>query len=225
MKTGYLFAATAYLAVSGAALAADHRVEVLQEGPPAGVLSEAIARQISSTGVKVVRGEKRTVCEIWLCKEWTVKPGFKPDSEVLYPFEPGQLVGVLRYRRRGYDFRDQQISKGVYTLRYGQQPVDGEHVGTSPTRDFLLMVRADKDTSTKPVDPKSLQELSAEAAETTHPGLLCMKKVQGNPKPQPVIYHDQEHDWWITTLRGTAKEGDKTKDLFIDLIVVGHAAE
>ena len=118
---------------------------------------------------------RRTVCEIWPCKHWDAQAAdFTATSEVLYPFQPGSLVGVIRFPGRGYDFRDQRMASGVYTLRYAQQPVDGNHEGTSITRDFLLMVKAEEDTSLEPMDNERLMEAAAEAAGTSHPAMLSL---------------------------------------------------
>ena len=89
--------------------AADYRVEIIKDELPTEDLATKIAEQISPEGLRVVRGEKRTVCEIWPLKNWDVVPDFESTNERLYPFEPGQLIGVLRFRRRGSDFRGQQI--------------------------------------------------------------------------------------------------------------------
>ena len=90
--------------------------------------------------------------------------------------------------------RDQDIAKGVYTLRYGQQPVDGNHEGTSPTRDFLTLVNAEKDTSAKPMELKALLKASAEAAGSSHPALFGMQKVKGDAKAELSIRHEDRHD-------------------------------
>ena len=208
-----------------AATSAEHRVVPLEESPPAEALSEDILSQLSEHGVAVIRGEKRTVCHIWLCRDWPVAADFKSTSEVLYPFKPGQLIGVLRYKRKGGDFRDQDISRGVYTLRYGQQPVDGNHEGTSPTRDFLLLIPADADQSSKPMDPKEMLALSPEAAESRHPALLGLQKVEGETEILPAMRHNEDEDWWIVQLNGQAKAGDTAHDLRLDFVVAGHARE
>ena len=213
------------LLLAGFASAADHRVEVLKQPAPADAVNKEIAAQLSPTGIRIVRGTNRTVCQIWLCKEWAVKPGFKPSGEVLYPFTPGQLIGVMQFTRKGGDFRDQDIAKGVYTLRYGQQPVDGNHEGTSPTRDFLTLVNAEKDTSAKPMELKALLKASTEAAGSSHPALFGMQKVKITDQAGPTIRHQERHDWWIVTLVGKATAGGKTSGLKIDLVVAGVAPE
>ena len=200
--------------------AAEHRVEKLAEAPPKEALADPIAAQLASTGVRVIRGSSRSVCDIWLCKQWAVKVPAKGD-DVIYPFTPGQLIGVVRYARKGSDFRDQDISKGIYTLRYAQQPVNGDHVGTSPTRDFLLLVKASVDQSAAAFDYKKLVDASAEAVESTHPGLLSLQRLQGAGP----IRNDEQHDWWIVRLQGKAKMGEVLKNQSLDVVIVGQAAE
>lgn len=213
------------LLVVTSATAADYRVEVLNEAPPADELSAKIVSQLNSTGIKVIRDTSRTVCEIWPCQQWPVKGDFQASRQVLYPFQPGQLIGVLRFPRRGSDLRDQPISRGVYTLRYDQQPVDGNHQGTFPTRDFLLLVHAEADVSADPMDPEKLSELSAEAAESTHPATLALEKVQGEGADIPSIRHDEGRDFWIVRFAGKVKSGDQVKPIAVELVVAGVAEE
>jgi hypothetical protein len=204
--------------------AADYRIEVNSDPAPADAVGPKIGGLLSPTGFKIIRGTSRVVCEIWLCKEWTVD-SLEPTGQFLYPFRMGQLVGVARYPRKGGDFRDQEIEEGVYTLRYAQMPVDGAHVGVSPTRDFLLLVAIDDEDSIDDIEYDDLAVVSSDAVGTSHPGLLSMKKVSGDGKKSPAIRHDEENDWWIVQLQSKAKAGDKVKDLAFDLVVVGFAEE
>lgn len=208
-----------------AAGAAEHKVEAIAEAPPSEGVAKEIVDLLQTKGLKVVSGESRTVCEIWLAKTWPVQAGFKPTDQLLYPFKPGQLIGLIRYRVKGGDFREQEIARGVYTLRYGQQPVDGNHVGTSPTRDFLLLVPADKDTSAKPLDEKELAKISAEAAGTKHPAILCLRKAPTEAKDLPAMFHEESHDWWCLRLVGKGQADGKSVDVPVEFVIVGHAAE
>ncbi|MBC8354251.1 MAG: hypothetical protein H8E66_19835 [Planctomycetes bacterium] len=201
--------------------AADYRAEPLDEAAPADEISSDIAATLARTGTRVIRGTKTTFCDIWLCKELAVQKDFKVTSELLYPFTPGQLMGVARFARRGSDYRDQDIDSGVYTLRYAQQPVDGSHVGTSLTRDFLLLLQAEADESSDVLDYDSLAERSAEAAGSSHPALLSMQRV-GEKTKAPSMRHNDEHDWWIIGLDGKT---DAEKELRIAFVVYGVAAE
>jgi hypothetical protein len=223
-----LATAFAFLALVAAAAPAwaedEYRVEAIDDAAPADELAEEITATLDSTGVKIVKGKSRTVAEFWFCKSWPAKADFKPSAAVAYPFAQGQLIGVVRFKNKASDFRDQEIAKGVYTLRYAQQPVDGNHIGTSPTRDFLLLVSANADKSAKPLDLPKLTEQSAAAAESKHPAMLALKVAKGDGA-KPAIAHDETAELWIATLGGKAEAGGKTSTLPIGIVVVGHAAE
>ena len=198
--------------------AVDYRLEPLDEAPPAEVSAD-VAGALAPTGVRVVRGESTKFCDVWLTKAWQVPADFKATNEVLYPFQPGQLVGVVRYYRSATDFREQKIRSGLYLLRYGQQPVDGAHVGTSPTRDFLLVVKATAEDKVEPLDMKTLNRASSEATESLHPGILSMQR--RHAEAYPSLRHNEDHDWWVVGLTGTGNG----KPLPTEFVIVGISQE
>ena len=53
--------------------------------------------------------------------------------------ENGTLVGAVRVTGPFKEIRGKVVAPGVYTLRYGQQPQNGDHLGISTFRDFLLL--------------------------------------------------------------------------------------
>jgi hypothetical protein len=203
----------------GAALAADYRVEATKDTPPAELAPDVVA-QISPTGYKVFQGEKRVVCEIWLAKKWATKSDGQAAENILYPFQIGSLMGVLRFPRKGADFRGQDIAAGVYTLRYADQPVDGNHVGTFATRDFLLMVPAAADQSPATIPEMDLFKASAQSAESTHPAIMPL--VKSDATDAPAMRHIEENDWWAVRLSGQDAQNKKRA---LEAIVAGKAAE
>jgi hypothetical protein len=205
------------------ASAQEYKVEKVDTAAPADALPAEIAATLAPAGFKLVKGE-RTVCEIWLCKEWSIAADAKTGGDVIYPLTPGQLVGVARYPRKATDFRDQDIAAGVYTLRYGQQPVDGAHVGTSPTRDFLVAIPAAKDKSPATIDYKALVAGGKETSGSGHPAILSLQR-PGEATEALAVREDAEHEWTIVRFTGKAKAGDAAKDLAVELVLVGVAAE
>ena len=201
----------------------DYRAEV-SDSPLPDEVAEPIAKLLNSQSIKMVKGESRAVCEVWLCKEWPVQADFEESAQILYPFTPGQIIGVLRFPRKSADFRDQPITKGVYTLRYMLQPVDGNHVGTSPTRDFFLLVSAELDQDPALLDYKKLVKESAEAAGSSHPAMLCLQKALKADK-LPAVRANEEHQWQILQFAAPAKAGDKVSELPVDLVIEGISAE
>ena len=210
------------LAASQNALAAEYTLQPLAELAPSKGVPPAVATQLAPQGVRIMRGSTRSLCDVWLCKVWPVKPDFTPDSSVLYPFQPGQLIGLIRYNSKGNDFRNQEIPAGMYTLRYGQQPVDGNHVGTSDTRDFLLLLPADQDTDAKPLAEADLFKLSPKASGGTHPTMLSMLRA-GEGGNMQALRHQEDRELW--SLRLVGQSAEKRSPLVIEFVVVGHAAE
>jgi hypothetical protein len=186
---------------------------------PAG-LSDKVAAQIAPAGQQVVIQEA-AVCALWLAKDLAVKADFKPSLNVKYPFTPGQLVGVLQVQKTSEftDFRGQDVPAGVYTLRYAQQPVDGNHVGTSETHDFLLAIPAKADADPAPLkDLEELHKRSATAAGATHPAIYSLLPVEPSAK-SGVLEHDTAKEFWMLTVVG-ASGG---KPVPIKLVVVGKS--
>lgn len=198
----------------------DHSLAVLEDAPPADALSEGVVEAIQPTGVTVQRGS-RALCNVWLAVQWKTREGFKPSLSMLYPFQMGELLGVVEFKRTTADFRGQEIAAGVYTVRYALQPEDGNHVGTSETRDFCLLLPAADDSSSGPLSPEAMIELSTKASQSNHPAMLCLLRAD-EPIAEPKLDHEQEHDWWILSLSGSVQG---TGALPLKLVVVGKAAE
>jgi hypothetical protein len=202
----------------------EYKVEPVDTPPPADVIAPEIGGLIAPTGFKLVKGDSRTIAELWLVKQLPLAADAKTGPEVLYPLTPGQLVGVVRYPRKGADFRDQDIPAGLYTMRYGQQPVDGAHVGTSPTRDFLLLLPAEKDREAKPLDHKAQVAISIETTGTAHPAILSLQRPAESGEPLSVR-EDSEKEWVIVRFVANSEQGGAKKSLPLEMVVVGVAAE
>jgi hypothetical protein len=212
------------LLVSPTAHGQDYTVEAIQGAPDTDEVSAEVRALMADQGVRVKRGSRAAV-EIWLLKEWTIDAEFEQSDQRLYPFVPGQLVGLAHFGRRGSEFRDQQVESGWYTMRFGLQPVDGNHEGTSPTRDFLLLVKAGQDSADKQWDEKELHKASAEAAGATHPAMLCLQLPEEQGE-SPSIRHDEATDWWILRALGKGVAANQApQEIPIELVVVGHASE
>jgi hypothetical protein len=205
-------------------LAQEYKAEKLESPAPADAVSPEIAAQLQPAGFKVIKGESRTVCEIWLAKELPVAADAKTTTEVLYPLTPGQLVGVIRYPRKAADFRDQEVPSGIYTLRYSQQPVDGAHVGTSLTRDFFALLPAERDRDPAVLDYKALTTASKETSGTAHPAILSLQKAEDGGEAL-AVRENAEKEWTIVRFNAKIKQGGAAKELPMELVVVGVAAE
>jgi hypothetical protein len=215
----------ALLAVScttGAVSADDHKLKAVKEAPKG--LSAEIEKLIDSTGHQI-HGEDGAVVELWLLKSLPIKAKFKSGASQLYPFTPGQLLGAMRVPKGAEysDFRGQEIAAGTYTLRYGLQPEDGNHLGTSETADFILALPAKFDTKPATIeDFYELSERSGKAAGSTHPAIFSLLDPAKAGKESKLDEDKSADDWVLTfTAKGNAK--GKATEVKIRLVVIGES--
>jgi hypothetical protein len=202
------------------------KIEAMKQPPPTELAAE-VRDTISGEGYRVVDGEGKSYAEIWVRKAVPAseKPG-APKGAIQFPFlAEGELLGALRFPTEGHDYRDQTIAKGVYTLRYGVQPVNGDHLGVSTCRDYMLLLPAGKDKAVARLAKKSLEERSAESAGTSHPAVLMLLTAPTSGPMPPSMTHDEEKNTWgaVVPFKVDVKGSTTPAPLNLQLIVVGAA--
>lgn len=203
-----------------------YRIEAMDEAPPKD-LADAIRGELQEKGYRITAGDK-PFADVWLRK--AVPAGSKPEGPkgaIQFPFlGEGELLGAMRYAAEGYDYRDQSILEGSYTLRYGLQPVNGDHLGVSPFRDYALLVPAELDEAAGPLEQEKLEKQSAEAAGTSHPAVLLLVTPPQGGDGQPTMHRDDERGNWgaVVPLPLKAPEADEPTGFPVQLIIEGAAA-
>jgi hypothetical protein len=196
-----------------AAGAAFAQYKVEPAGPPPSDLPASISAVLQKDGSKVVAGSGTAFCEVWFRSTAPTGPKSSEEGVTLPTIPQGSLMGALRFPARGADRRGQNIKPGVYTLRYALQPVNGDHQGVAPQRDFLVMIPAADDT-----DPNStpgfedLMKMSRKASGTPHPAVLSMAASSNSNFPE--LKKEGENDWALHVKIGT---------LPVEVILVGKA--
>lgn len=182
-------------------------------GPPPSDLPPAIAGALQKDGFKIVAGSGTAFCEVWFRSTAPSGPKSTEDGVTLPTIPQGSLLGALRFPARGADRRGQNIKPGVYALRYALQPVNGDHQGVAPQRDFMVMVPAvdDPGPDAKP-SFDDLMKLSRKASGTPHPAVLSMSASSNATFPE--LKKEGENDWALHT---------KIGDLPVEVILVGKA--
>jgi hypothetical protein len=79
------------------------------------------------------------------------------------------------------EIRGKAVKPGVYTLRYGLQPQNGDHLGISTFRDFLLLGPAAIDTDPKVLGFDGAVAISKEVIGTAHPASLSLDPPEDAP--------------------------------------------
>ena len=173
------------LTLLSARLAAQSLVATRGVEPPPSDLNAAIAATLAPGSVAVKAGD--LAVDWWWVKAIALA---KPPSGAAASWADvgdGTLVGVIRVAAAWNDIRGYVVKPGVYTLRYALQPANGDHLGVSPNREFVLMSPAAADTSADPVGYKDAVALSKQTVRRAHPSALSLDPpVTTTPPLSPV---------------------------------------
>jgi hypothetical protein len=105
----------------------------------------------------------------------------------------GTLVGAVKFPASFRDIRGRTISPGTYLLRYAMQPQNGDHLGVSPHREFLLATPAAEDTNPAALGHEPAVELAAKTVKITHPAVLSLDPPVASAAPLTVAQNDAGH--------------------------------
>jgi hypothetical protein len=159
-------------------------VAPLTDKPPA-ELSAGIASPLKPAA-RVQTGS--ATLDIWLVDKLESSGGWNG-------VDSGTLVGAVRVTGEFKEIRGKAVKPGVYTLRYGLQPQNGDHLGISTYRDFLLLSPASVDQDPKILGFDGVVALSKEVIGTAHPASLSLDPPEDAPGAVLSTYkNDQGHE-------------------------------
>ena len=121
--------------------------------------------------------------------------------------ESGTLVGAVRVSGEFKEIRGKVVKPGVYTLRYGLQPQNGDHLGISAFRDFLLLSPAAIDKDPKVLGFDGAVALSKEVIGTAHPASLSLDPPEDAPGTVLSTYKNEYGHEGVVLQIGTLKFG------------------
>lgn len=200
------------------------KVEVLKEEAPeevAGPLRDVLAPE----GIRVSREDGKPWIDLWLRKAIpaTEEPA-GPKGTILYPFlQPGEYLGAVRLHGSEYDYRDQEILSGTYTIRYGLQPVNGDHLGVSPYRDYFLLLPTEDDQQLVVKGEEDLNLESSFAAGSNHPAVFMLLPAPEAVTSKPSILIDEanQRTGLVIDLPIQPAGKEKTASVTTQLIIIG----
>lgn len=210
---GYLVVVLA--GVCGRAPAADgYKATPLNEQPPEAIAAP-IRAELANEGVHIETADGKPYADVWLRKAIPSKSKpTGPEGAVQFPFfAVGEVLGAIRYAAEGHDYRDQAILPGVYTVRFGLHPVNGDHLGVSPYRDFALLLPAAADVEIAPKTGKDLEHASAEAAGSNHPAVLVLSTAPADAAAVSIRHHADKNFWGVV-LPLQLKVGDAAPEAY-----------
>jgi hypothetical protein len=206
--------------ISFAAFASSGKVEAIGAFTDQSA-SESLRKTLEPKGYRVTAADGSVVCEAWLRAGVPSADKSEAPGAVYTGLAESALVGVISFPKATNDFRGQAIKAGTYTLRYALHPTDGNHMGISPIRDFLVMipVSVDQDPEAK-YKFDELVKMSAKASGTNHPAVASLATLD-NVAVAPALV-ENEHGHLILAAKIKTQSG---AEMPIAIIVKGRAEQ
>ena len=134
--------------------------------------------------------------------------------------EEGTLVGAVELSASYTDVRGMTLKPGVYTLRYGIQPADGNHLGVSAHREFLLLSPGAADNSAAALGHDGAINLSRLSAGASHPASWSLDPPITSEAPLSI--HESEAGLKAVVFAvPVSRDGNDVGTLSFALVLVG----
>ncbi len=167
------------------------------------VLPDAVKKVLAQQGYRVTLKDGSTI-DLWPRAQ--LATASKSREDATYPLTPSTFVGVIHFEKNTRDYRGDAVPAGTYNLRYELAPSDGDHLGTSPTPDFLLLVPAQADADPdQSYNFEQLVDLSRQVTGKKHPTPFNL--VPPDAKEFPSVATDPE-DRTILSFKVKTQSGD-----------------
>jgi hypothetical protein len=183
---------------------------------PPDAIAEPLRKLLFAESADVRRGE--SLIRFWGIRAVALTGNTPEWSNV----PPGTLIGAMQLEAPLPDIRGVPIAPGVYTLRFALQPQDGDHMGVSPYRQFLVVVPAAEDRTPEPLGHEGAVQLGKKTQGRSHPAVLSLAPpvVRGATGPQ-VIKTDDGHTAVVLAVDCT-RDGATIGALAFGVVLVGR---
>ena len=188
-----------------------------QKAQPPDAIAPAILQKLAPEGVRV-DVKPSTTLEFWWVSGLAVKSGASAAS--WSDVEEGALVGAVKIPADFRDIRGRVIKAGVYTLRYGIQPQNGDHLGVSPYREFLLLSPAAVDQDPAPRGHDGTVEISKQSIGGSHPGVWSIDPPVASGAALSLHKTELGHDAVIMEVP-VVRDGKPSGSLKFGLVLIG----
>ena len=221
MQTLPLILGTALLAqIANGTNAADLSVQVSDKEPPKEI-GESIRKMLPPKSVQLLNGD-RPVFEFWFNPEVPLKS--KPGSieKALGVIQETTLLGAATVGSGQRDYKDNEIPAGVYTMRFGLQPQDGDHLGTAEYPYFAVLIPAKNDTQLDGITTyKAMAKASGKDTASGHPLVLSLRPASSGNGDVPKL-NEPAADHKSLRVKVPAKAGEEKTTIVFELVFKGH---
>lgn len=202
--------------------AAEFALKTIDKEPPPEI-APAIRSLLQPKAVQLLQDDK-PLFEYWLVNNVTVTTNPGETQKHLDSLKPITLLGAVALHKDQRDYRDDEIYKGIYTVRFALQPQDGNHLGTADFPYFAALIPAKLDAKVEGfATPEAMVKASSKESSTGHPFILSLRPVSSSAGDAPSIHEaGEDHKTLRVKLPAATPTGEKS-DLFFDIVFVGKA--
>jgi len=200
--------------------AADFSVKVADKEPP-GQIGESIRKTLQPKTVQVFNGDT-PVFEFWFGSEVSLKS--KPGSadKGLGSVQETTLLGAVSVGNGLRDYKDNEIAAGVYTMRFGLQPQDGDHLGSAEYPYFAVLIPAKNDTQLDGITSfKAMTKASGKDTASGHPIVLSLRPVSSDTGDSPKL-DEPAVDHKSVRVKVPGKAGEEKTSIVFELVYKGN---
>jgi len=176
--------------------AAGFELSVSEEAPPDELPASVLG--FLNPGSVQIKTPDGLLFEFWLGKDAMLGGENVGAFGIAFgELKPGSLLGVVRVGQAWKDYKNKPVKPGLYTVRYGLQPADGNHMGVSAYRDFGLFLPVAEDTDPSiTFEYADLVKMGSLASGTPHPAVIGLfpldEEIEGpelseNEEGQPIL--------------------------------------
>jgi hypothetical protein len=220
MRTGFKGIVLAGIILWGnLAGAADFTLKTVTKQPPKEI-SESIRAVLQADAIQLVQGDKPAL-EMWLRQEVPLKSKPASASEALMAIAETALVGVVVVSEPSLrDYKDSEIPKGTYTVRFALQPKDGDHLGTAEFDSFVILTEMQNDKDLNGLNTfRTLTKASGKSTSSGHPLVVSLRPASG---AAPALTEPAEEHKAVRLKVPAKPAGGEKMDLIFDLVYRGH---
>jgi len=203
--------------------AGEFSVKSIEKEPP-GSFSDSIKTELRGTAVQVAEGDK-PIYEIWLRKELPLKGTIDSPLRALNAVGRTSLLGAISVLSDERDYRDDELFRGDYTIRFDLRPEDGNHLGTSEHLYFAVLVEAENDRDLGEImKSKQLAKASSKSSVNEHPVILSLYPVDSGDPGEPTFHEPApEHKALRLSILAKGADGGESQPIVFDLVIEGTA--
>ena len=201
-------------------VAADRTVKVTDKEPPK-ELDASIRGKLQTKAIQLLDGDK-PVYEFWFSSEIPLKSKPASPDKALDALHDTTLLGAVNVGAGQRDYKDNEIAPGVYTMRFGLQPQDGDHLGTAEFPYFAVLIPAASDTQPDGITTfKAMTKASGKDTSSNHPVILSLRPASSDSGDLPKL-NEPAADHKSVRLKVPAKAGAEKTSVVFELVYKGH---